>query len=595
MERYMGRLQHTVSVVLLSLGMAGIPASAPNAQTSSPAEDRDRLTIVNGTNASIAGFPWQAGLISNSAGQLMCGGSIIGDVWVLTAAHCFYSDGRRVDNPAGRFDVISGTANSVFPFDKGSQRSKVTKVYIHPDYPGTSYDNDIALMRLENPVSVASYATLNTSSTLSGNATVPRNVTVTGWGATLQGGSASPQLLQATFPVVDDETCSEAYRPPKYKLTGNMLCAGLPKGGSAPCKGDSGGPLVVAGTAVQVGVVSWGGCHDLQNYGVFTRVSNYFSWINGIMGWESLGGQLLDAPSCVSREPNLIDCFMRRKDDLKIYRKSWNGSVWSGWKDLGGQFLEAPTCVSPEYDRIDCLARGNDLTMYWRFLKGSVWNSWTSLDGKFLDAPSCVRTDSNRIDCFARGTDQAMWQKTRIDDAWSSWNSLGGYLLGAPSCVSRAPNNIQCFARGADQAMHHIFWVGTWSNWENLGGQFLDGPNCVSWQTNNIQCFARGPDQAMHHDFWVDGPWSGWENLGGQLLDAPSCVMPDRNRIVCFARGTDQAMYYRYWDGGWKGWERLGGVLLEAPRCVSLHNRIDCFARSKDLAMYHWSSEADGR
>jgi hypothetical protein len=82
-----------------------------------------------------------------------------------------------------------------------------------------------------------------------------------------------------------------------------------------------------------------------------------------------------------------------------------------GWESLGGVLLEAPSCVSWGSNRIDCFARGTNQAMYHQSWNGSAWSGWGSLGGVLLEAPSCVSWGSNRVDCFARGTDRAMWHR----------------------------------------------------------------------------------------------------------------------------------------------------------------------------------------
>ena len=307
------------------------------------------------------------------------------------------------------------------------------------------------------------------------------------------------------------------------------------------------------------------------------------------LGWENLGGVLLEEPDCTTWSTNRIDCFARGTD-AAMYHRWWNGSSWNGWENLGGVILEAPDCVSWGANRIDCFARGTDRAMYHRWWNGAAWGGWENLGGVILDKPSCVSWGLNRIDCFARGTDAAMYHRWWNGSNWGGWENLGGVLLDRPECVSWGSNRIDCFARGTDRAMYHRWWNGSsWGGWENLGGAILETPECVSWGSNRIDCFARGTDRAMYHRWWNGSAWGGWENLGGVILERAECTTWSANRIDCFARGTDAAMYHRWWNGSaWGGWENLGGVILEQPECLSWGpDRIDCFARGTDRAMYH--------
>ena len=86
-----------------------------------------------------------------------------------------------------------------------------------------------------------------------------------------------------------------------------------------------------------------------------------------------------------------------------MHHKFWNGTAWFGWESLGGAILEQPSCVSWGANRIDCFARGTDKAMHHKFWNGTAWFGWESLGGAILEQPSCVSWGANRIDCFARG------------------------------------------------------------------------------------------------------------------------------------------------------------------------------------------------
>jgi hypothetical protein len=141
-----------------------------------------------------------------------------------------------------------------------------------------------------------------------------------------------------------------------------------------------------------------------------------------------------------------------------MYHRWWDGSNWGGWESLGGVILEAPSCVSWGSNRIDCFARGADEAMYHRWWDGANWNGWENLGGVILDRPDCVSWGSNRIDCFARGTDQAMYHRWWDGANWNGWENLGGVILDRPDCVSWGANRLDCFARGTDRAMWHRWW-----------------------------------------------------------------------------------------------------------------------------------------
>ncbi|KAG5885763.1 hypothetical protein JTB14_031200 [Gonioctena quinquepunctata] len=220
--------------------------------------------IVGGQNTDIAWHPWQVSVQHQNSH--FCGGFLISDVWVVTAAHCI-TKGFRTD-----LNIRAGSTI----WNNGGQTVPVSSFIIHPFYDDNNLNNDVALLRLAAPVNVANARA----------AALPRPgqevgvgspVSITGWGA-LGEQRPGPLILQeVVVPALNRDDCRRLYSV--GQITNEMFCAGVVGiGGKDACQGDSGGPAVVDG--VVVGVVSWGrGCARPQWPGVYAQVSAVRDWI----------------------------------------------------------------------------------------------------------------------------------------------------------------------------------------------------------------------------------------------------------------------------------------------------------------------------
>uniref|UniRef100_A0A3P9J2B2 Peptidase S1 domain-containing protein n=1 Tax=Oryzias latipes TaxID=8090 RepID=A0A3P9J2B2_ORYLA len=261
--------------------------------------------IVGGQDAPAGFWPWQVSLQGPSH---FCGGSLINNQWVLTAAHCFPS------GSASDVNVVLGL-QSLQGSNPNNVSRTITRLILHPNY--NSNDNDIALLQLSSPINFTNYITPvclpSTNSTFYSGV----NTWVTGWGNIGSGVSLpAPQTLQEVqVPIVGNRQCKCSYGA--SSITDNMVCAGLLEGGKDSCQGDSGGPLVIKQNNrwIQAGVVSFGNGCALPNFpGVYTRVSQYQTWINtkitsnqpGFIAFNSTGTDSDLSVSCSGVPPITI-------------------------------------------------------------------------------------------------------------------------------------------------------------------------------------------------------------------------------------------------------------------------------------------------
>uniref|UniRef100_A0A8C5ABV4 Peptidase S1 domain-containing protein n=1 Tax=Gadus morhua TaxID=8049 RepID=A0A8C5ABV4_GADMO len=162
------------------------------------------------------------------------------------------------------------------------QSRTISRIVCHPDYSGSTNDNDICLLQLSSAVTFTDY--IAPVCLAADGSTFNSGIInwVTGWGTTSPSPESADILQEVDLPIVGNRECDCSYG----RITNNMICAGLSAGGKDSCQGDSGGPLVVKQGPqwVQSGVVSFGqGCALPKFPGVYARVSEYQAWINGII------------------------------------------------------------------------------------------------------------------------------------------------------------------------------------------------------------------------------------------------------------------------------------------------------------------------
>ncbi|XP_071479359.1 trypsin-1-like [Diadema antillarum] len=234
--------------------------------------------IVGGRDATEGSWPWQVqvrkwGIIH------WCGGTLIDDQWVLSAAHCF-EDLITYPEDVIYYEFVLG-GHHIDNEGQYYQKYKASNIILHEHYQADSFDNDIALIKLENPVDFSDG--VSAACMRSDPPEVGTTALVTGWGDQ-EKASESPFLQQVDVPIVSYDDCTTAYS--KDEIYPSMICAGYSEGGKDACQGDSGGPLVFMDPNDDVpvwylgGVVSWGdGCADPGKYGVYADVSKFQEWI----------------------------------------------------------------------------------------------------------------------------------------------------------------------------------------------------------------------------------------------------------------------------------------------------------------------------
>ncbi|CAG2103608.1 unnamed protein product [Medioppia subpectinata] len=220
------------------------------------------IRVIGGNTARPGEWPWMAKLIMHHVSPSMqitqtsqCGGSLINNEWILTAAHCL--------NNFANGDDITFIDATLGDYDRDVDQKKdykglIKEVNVHHGYDNKTHHNDIALLKLHEPLDLEGM----------GNFLEPICLPETG-----------EQRRVGTLCVATDK-----FDPNTDYCVGNDV--------DAECvyKGDSGGPLncqLATGFWVADGVVSYGtnlGCGMDRSPSIFTRVSEYIPWIKSIIG-----------------------------------------------------------------------------------------------------------------------------------------------------------------------------------------------------------------------------------------------------------------------------------------------------------------------
>ncbi len=280
-----------IFIVLLCLaptGLAGTVAQAAGVYGENTYE-RPSARIVGGKVAEAGQYPWMAALVDNARSTVFdgafCGGTLINDDWVLTAAHCVYDEGVVVS--PGRISVVVGRDDLT---SSSGERISVTRIKTHPDYNEATNENDLALVNLSRPSGVAPLHQVGQSFDMP---MVGGGVTVRalGWGDTVAGHRTvyPADLHEVDLTTVSQAECQDLidslsgfFGGLGVEIVESMLCTAY-TGNKDTCKGDSGGPVVVPGPDggwLQAGITSFGpGCPTPGIWGVYTRVSSYTEWI----------------------------------------------------------------------------------------------------------------------------------------------------------------------------------------------------------------------------------------------------------------------------------------------------------------------------
>ncbi|EEB20276.1 hypothetical protein Phum_PHUM609370 [Pediculus humanus corporis] len=256
--------------------------------------------ITHGQLTSRGQWPWHVALYKNVGTDLtfFCGGSLINNKYVLTAAHCVTKTYTTQPLDENTLVVYLGKYHLKLWSEGGVQNRQVFKITVHPKYNSTDFRSDIAVLELTTPVEYSDYVrpicmwdrTNTRIEEVEG-----KLGTVVGWGFD-EHKMLTEELRQAKMPVVEQKTCLWSYPDFYPQFTSNMTyCAGF-KNGTSVCNGDSGGGMVFPykdRTGIERwhlrGIVSISPARndsrvcDTSHYVVFTDVAKYLPWLDNFI------------------------------------------------------------------------------------------------------------------------------------------------------------------------------------------------------------------------------------------------------------------------------------------------------------------------
>ncbi|NXP80309.1 GRAA protein, partial [Ramphastos sulfuratus] len=235
------------------------------------------VDIIGGHEVAPHSRPFMA--LIKGPNESVCGGALIKEDWVLTAAHCNVKGAR----------VILG-AHSLKENAKEKQRQvfQIAKQIPYPYYSSCSKENDIMLLQLRKRAVLGKAVRLIPLPTSADDPNPGTTCTVAGWGKTRNSErKLSDTLREVNVTVISRRICNDkSHYNNNPVITSNMICAGSTNGGKDSCNGDSGGPLRC--NNVMKGITAFGKankCGAVDGPGVYTRLTKqYLHWIRKTIG-----------------------------------------------------------------------------------------------------------------------------------------------------------------------------------------------------------------------------------------------------------------------------------------------------------------------
>jgi hypothetical protein len=290
------------------------------------------------------------------------------------------------------------------------------------------------------------------------------------------------------------------------------------------------------------------------------------------VGWTTLGGRDLSAPTAGANADGRIELFAVDTDNVLYHKAQTPTGGWSDWLALGGRSVSPEIAIGRNSDgRLQVFAVGTDGSLY-TAAQGSpngAWGSWTGLGGTDMHVPVVGSDADGRLEVFVVGGDTYLhhrWQTT-VNGPWSAWATRDGPRLSREMTVGRnADGRLQAFATGVDGSLYTVAQKspnGSWATWVSLGGTDVHVPTVASDADGRLEVFVIGGDGQLFHKWQTSpgGGWSTWGARGGQQLSRDLAVRANADgRLQAFVIGGD-GLLFTVWqtspNGTWSGWLSL--------------------------------------
>ncbi|CAK8695093.1 unnamed protein product [Clavelina lepadiformis] len=538
----------------------------------------DSLTsgrIVGGRSAKVGGWPWMVYVLIDSS--FICGGTLIDENWVITAAHCFRSTGinSTVETFFGRLNP-SATKRE----EPHVQQRTVTQIILHPDWEKDRFPyHDIALLRLSSPVMQGAF--IKTVCLPNGEVPSPNTrCWVTGFGTTAYRGPAAKDLQEVGLPIVDIQRCKRAYEGTQYPVDENlMICAGYASGGKDACQGDSGGPLVCqrcdSCSWYLAGVVSFGkGCAEPQYFGVYTNVENHEQWIS-----QETGVPVTKSRTC----GRVVGARFSAWDQWT----SCSESCFSG-DGMPGQRSRSRVCLNENPPHEVC--RGNtrqtencntDRCAYWGEYGAFSQCSVTCGEGIIKRERQCIGGDPGQAGCLGSAF-MEMTCNERMCPVWNEWQKWSRCHIRNGVCERQSSRTCNTFGNvgvsckgnamrtetcNDDQCPH---W-GEWSDWDDCsemcgGGVRSKSRSCINGNIKDVGCnVGEATIEELCNtdvcDQWSEWkPWSSCSKTcdGGRQSAMRECIGGTAGVGGCPGKNTRSRQCATMVCPFWSKWSKFG-------------------------------------